>query len=125
VFTSIEMEFVFRGAGLDPAAIERVIAQADEKVYPVWAMVKASVPITTAFRMVEIERDHSAGARLRSSRFSAQTSTARKLSNWAPKPSPGCDQRTTEGRMHASGMPGSRAWISTRWPTGGGSAMST
>ncbi|MCK9460071.1 MAG: OsmC family protein [Proteobacteria bacterium] len=53
VFTAIAMEFVFRGAGLDPAAIERVIAQADDQLCPVWAMVKASTPITTTYRIVE------------------------------------------------------------------------
>ena len=55
VFTAIAMEFVFRGAGLDRAAIERVIAQADEQLCPVWAMVKASTPITTSYRIVDAE----------------------------------------------------------------------
>jgi putative redox protein len=53
VFTAIAMEFVFRGAGLDRAAIEKVIAQADEKLCPVWAMLKTSVPIMTTYRIVD------------------------------------------------------------------------
>jgi putative redox protein len=55
VFTSIAMEFVFRGTGLDRAVIEKVIAQADEQLCPVWAMVRASTPITTTYHIADAE----------------------------------------------------------------------
>jgi putative redox protein len=49
VFNAIAMELLLRGAGLDRAVVERVIAQAEEKLCPVWAMLKASTPITTTW----------------------------------------------------------------------------
>jgi len=52
VFTAIEMELVFRGRGLDPKAVEKVMAQA-EKICPVWAMLAASTPIAISHRIVE------------------------------------------------------------------------
>ena len=51
VFTDIAMEFVVRGAGVDPAAVEKAIGQADGTLCPVWAMLKPGVPITTSFRI--------------------------------------------------------------------------
>lgn len=54
IFTSIALEFVVRGAGIAPSAVEKAIAQAD-RLCPVWAMLK-STPVTTAFRIVEEPR---------------------------------------------------------------------
>lgn len=51
VFTSIALEFIVRGKGVAPSAVERAIAQAD-RLCPVWAMLK-NTPITHAFRIVE------------------------------------------------------------------------
>jgi len=51
VFTHIDVEFAFRGEGLDPATVERCIALADEKLCPVWAMLRASTPIETSYRI--------------------------------------------------------------------------
>jgi len=41
---------VVRGDGVDPAAIEKAIAQAD-RLCPVLAMLKPGTTVTTAFRM--------------------------------------------------------------------------
>jgi len=49
VFTAIAMELALNGAGLDRAIVEKVIAQAEEKLCPVWAMLKVSTPITTTW----------------------------------------------------------------------------
>jgi putative redox protein len=53
VFTGIALEFIVRGHGVAPGAIERAIAHAD-RLCPVWAMLKGT-PITTSFTMVEAE----------------------------------------------------------------------
>jgi putative redox protein len=53
VFTRISVEFIVRGAGVSPAAIEKAIAHADGRLCPVWAMLKPGTPITTSFRIVE------------------------------------------------------------------------
>ena len=53
VFTEIAVEFVVRGAGVDPLAVQKAIAQADEKLCPVWAMLKPGTPITTSYRTEE------------------------------------------------------------------------
>lgn len=52
VFTSIAMEFIVRGRGVEPAAVEKAIAHAD-RLCPVWAMLKPGTPMTTSFRIVE------------------------------------------------------------------------
>lgn len=52
VFTSIAVEFTVRGAGVDPAAVQRVITEADEHLCPVWAMLKPGTPISTSFRVI-------------------------------------------------------------------------
>ena len=53
VFTEICVDFVVHGSGVDPQAVEKAIAQADEKLCPVWAMLKPGTPIKTAYRIVE------------------------------------------------------------------------
>jgi putative redox protein len=52
VFTSISLEFVVRGRGVDPAAVEKAVARA-ERLCPVWAMLAPATPITTSFRIVD------------------------------------------------------------------------
>jgi putative redox protein len=52
VFAEIALEFVVRGAGVDSAAVARALAQAEERVCPVWAMLKGGTPITASFRIV-------------------------------------------------------------------------
>jgi uncharacterized OsmC-like protein len=47
------VEFVARGKGVDPLAVQRAIAQADQQLCPVWAMLKPGTPITTSYKIVE------------------------------------------------------------------------
>lgn len=51
VFTRIEVEFVLRGDGLDPQVVQACIALADEKLCPVWAMLRPATPIVTSYRI--------------------------------------------------------------------------
>ena len=51
VFTSIDVEFVLHGDGLDPAVVEHCITVADEKLCPVWAMLRPATPIFTSYRI--------------------------------------------------------------------------
>jgi putative redox protein len=57
VFTSIEVEFVVRGQGVEPAAVERAITRAEKHLCPVWAMLAQSVAITTSFRIEAARQD--------------------------------------------------------------------
>jgi putative redox protein len=61
VLTDIELTFRLAGAGLDPAAVERAIALAEEEFCPVWAMLKGAATITRSFTIVESPRPVAAG----------------------------------------------------------------
>lgn len=52
VFTSIELEFEFRGGKLDPASVEKALALSEDRYCPVWAMLKAAAPIKAAYRLL-------------------------------------------------------------------------
>lgn len=52
VFNGIEIEFLLSGRNVDPAMVEKAIALAGEKYSPVWAMLRASVPIRSSYRIV-------------------------------------------------------------------------
>jgi putative redox protein len=51
VFTSIDVQFVVRGHGVDPAAVAKTIERAEKHLCPVWAMLAHGTPITTSFRI--------------------------------------------------------------------------
>jgi len=53
LLTEIAMEFVVRGAGLDPEVVERALAQSEEQICPVWAMLKGGTRITSSLRITE------------------------------------------------------------------------
>ena len=53
VFTEIELEFVVHGRDVDQAGLGRALAQAEQRVCPVWAMLKAGTPISACLRLVE------------------------------------------------------------------------
>lgn len=53
VITEIALEFTVRGAGVEPAAVEKALAISEEQVCPVWAMLKGATPITATYRVVE------------------------------------------------------------------------
>lgn len=52
-FTEIALELVVRGKGLDPAAVARALAQSEESICPVWAMLKSGTAVRSSFRIVE------------------------------------------------------------------------
>jgi putative redox protein len=51
VLTSIDVEFILHGDGLDPELVEHCIALADEKLCPVWAMIRPATAIVTSYRI--------------------------------------------------------------------------
>ncbi len=53
VYTEIALEFTVRGKGVDPAAVARAVALADEQICPVWAMLKPGTPITATCRVLD------------------------------------------------------------------------
>ena len=52
VFTSIELEFEFRGGRLDGPSIEKALSLSEDRYCPVWAMVKMAAPIKAGYRLV-------------------------------------------------------------------------
>jgi putative redox protein len=53
LLTEIAMEFVVRGTGLDPDAVARALAQSEDQICPVWAMLKGGTRITSSLRIVD------------------------------------------------------------------------
>jgi putative redox protein len=53
VFTTIALELVVHGKGVDREVVDRALGQAEQLVCPVWAMLKAGTPITASLRLVE------------------------------------------------------------------------
>jgi len=51
IFTRIHMEFRVQGAALDEGKIQNILKDAEERVCPVWAMLKGSVPITSSLKL--------------------------------------------------------------------------
>ncbi len=56
VFTEIGLEFVVKGK-IDETTMAGVLQQAEARMCPVWAMLKASTPITASFRLNEADAD--------------------------------------------------------------------
>lgn len=52
VLTEISLEFLVRGSGVDPEAVQRALAVTETQLCPVWAMLKPGTPITASFRLV-------------------------------------------------------------------------
>jgi putative redox protein len=52
VFTKIHLEYVFFGKELDPVHLQRAIDLSQEKYCSVSAMLKASVPLTTSYKII-------------------------------------------------------------------------
>jgi len=52
VFTSIDLEFEFRGGKLDAASVEKALALSEDRYCPVWAMVKAAAPVKATYRLL-------------------------------------------------------------------------
>jgi putative redox protein len=52
VLTSVVLEFEFAGGHLEPASVERALALSEERYCPVWAMLKAAVPIKAEYKLL-------------------------------------------------------------------------
>jgi len=52
VFTSIELEFEFRGGTLDGASVEKALSLSEDRYCPVWAMVKTAAPVKATYRLM-------------------------------------------------------------------------
>jgi putative redox protein len=52
VFTSVELDFEFRGGRIDGASVEKAFALSEERFCPVWVMLKASTPIKATYRLL-------------------------------------------------------------------------
>ena len=51
VLTEIALDFTIIGTGIDPAVVERALAQSEERLCPVWAMLKPGTTIKSKFRI--------------------------------------------------------------------------
>ncbi len=49
VFTGIELVFKLKGKGLEPSAVGEAMRMSEEKICPVWAMLRPGVPIRASF----------------------------------------------------------------------------
>ena len=49
VITEITLRFTVRGAGMDRDAVERALKAAEDRLCPVWAMLKPGTPIMASF----------------------------------------------------------------------------
>jgi putative redox protein len=52
VFSSIKLEYIVHGSGVDPQAVARAIELSRERYCPVWAMLEPTVTVTAASRVV-------------------------------------------------------------------------
>lgn len=52
VLKAVRLEFEFSGGRLEPASVAKALALSEERYCPVWAMLKASVPIKAEFRLL-------------------------------------------------------------------------
>jgi putative redox protein len=50
VFTAIALDYVVRGP-IDPAIVASALAQSEERICPVWAMLKPGTALTASFRV--------------------------------------------------------------------------
>ena len=53
VYTSVNVEHVFRGRGLNEEAVQRAINLSNDKYCSAMAMLKQAVPIATSYRIIE------------------------------------------------------------------------
>jgi len=53
VLTQIALDFLVKGASVDPESIAQAIKISEEQLCPVWNMLKNSTPITVSFRVAE------------------------------------------------------------------------
>jgi putative redox protein len=51
VFSAIHLTFKVRGAGLDPALVEKAVRLSEEKYCPVWAMLKTGAKVSSEVKL--------------------------------------------------------------------------
>jgi putative redox protein len=51
VLTGISLEFTIKGDGMDPASIARALQLSEERLCPVWNMLKGGTPIKASFNL--------------------------------------------------------------------------
>lgn len=51
VLLDISLEFIIKGEGVDPAAVARALQLSEERLCPVWNMLKGSTPIKASFKL--------------------------------------------------------------------------
>ena len=62
VFTTIHLDFVFIGKGLNPTHLQRAIELSQQKYCSVSAMLRPTVSITTSYRITEETREEVNGS---------------------------------------------------------------
>ncbi len=60
VLREISLEFTVKGDGVDPVAVGRALQLSEERLCPVWNMLKASTPIKAGYHLQQHE--HAASA---------------------------------------------------------------
>ncbi len=60
VLTGISLEFLVKGSGVAPDAVARSLKLSEEKICPVWNMLKGKTPITTSVQIVEAPAEDAA-----------------------------------------------------------------
>jgi putative redox protein len=53
VLTEISLAFVLRGPSIDSEAVQQALTTAEERLCPVWAMLKPGTCITASFELLE------------------------------------------------------------------------
>lgn len=53
VFTEMEITYVLRGKGIDPAAVERAMKLSEDRYCPAQAMLRKAAPITLKYEIIE------------------------------------------------------------------------
>jgi len=61
VLTGISLEFLVKGSGIDEEAVARALKLSEEKLCPVWNMLKGRTPITTSVKITEVPAPDAAG----------------------------------------------------------------
>ncbi len=53
VLTGISLDFIVKGNGVDPASVSRALQLSEERLCPVWNMLKGSTPIKASFSLAK------------------------------------------------------------------------
>lgn len=53
VLTEISLGFVLRGQSIDAEVVQQALTEAEERLCPVWAMLRPGTPIAASFELLE------------------------------------------------------------------------